>query len=62
MVVQTEDFVSPVKWHLGHTTWFLNNLFLFHIKKIIDFLISHLILILIITWREILILDAKEGF
>ena len=22
MVVQTKDYVSPTKWHLGHTTWF----------------------------------------
>ena len=28
MVVQSDDFVSPIKWYLGHTTWFFENFIL----------------------------------
>lgn len=28
MTVQPVDFVSPIKWHLGHTTWFFEEMIL----------------------------------
>ena len=56
MVIQTANYVSPIKWHLGHTSWFFEKFILAKFVKIIIFSIKIMILFLIRTMRLLVIL------